>query len=125
MRNGLPKFAIFSVFRACGDLLWDTMDGFRCFLRHPRQNLERRPLFLRSPHGLILNPGLLASSIGAGIKYRQEFDRWVVQRDKQKDLLIKASSTIWSTLEPSIFQQYSDDKYTYNPNQLWADLKSQ
>jgi len=53
-----------------------------------------------------------------GPEYLAQFDRFVIQRAKQKDLFIKASSTIHSALEPAIHQQYGDMKYVYNPNLL-------
>jgi hypothetical protein len=58
-------------------------------------------------------------------QYLTEFDRFAEKRDKQKDLLIKASSTIRSALDPAIGLQYEDDKYLYNPSQLWTDIKAQ
>jgi hypothetical protein len=59
-------------------------------------------------------------------EYLTQFDRFVVKRAKQKDLLIKASSIIRSTLEPAIRQQYDDDvKYVYNPHLLWSDIEQQ
>jgi hypothetical protein len=58
-------------------------------------------------------------------QYLTEFDHFAEKRDKQKDLLIKASSTIRSALDPAIGHQYDDDKYLRNPGQLREDIKAQ